>query len=41
MAKQGDGWPSKEMGGLVERWVAKQKDGWLREMGGQVSEMVG
>ncbi len=26
---------SKEMGGSVERWAAKDRDGWLRrEMGG-------
>jgi hypothetical protein len=23
VAKQGDGWPSREMGGQVGRWVAK------------------
>ncbi len=35
MAKQGDGWLSREMGGYVEGWVAKYGDGWLsREMGG-------
>jgi hypothetical protein len=25
--KQGDGWLNREMGGLAERWVAKQGDG--------------
>jgi hypothetical protein len=30
VAKEGEGWLSREMGGLVGRWVAKQRDGWLR-----------
>ncbi len=35
MAKQGDGWLRREMGGFVGKWVAKYGDGWLsREMGG-------
>jgi hypothetical protein len=43
VAKQGDGWLSREMGGYAGRWLAKQGDGcmakqgdgWLsREMGG-------
>jgi hypothetical protein len=35
VAKQGDGWLSKEMGGYVWIWVAKKGDGWLsREMDG-------
>jgi hypothetical protein len=35
VAKQGDGWLSREMVGLVGRWVAKEGYGWLsREMGG-------
>jgi hypothetical protein len=34
IAKQGDGWLSREMVGLAGRCVAKQGDGWLsREMG--------
>jgi hypothetical protein len=27
--KEGDGWLSREMGGLVEIWVAKKGDRWL------------
>ncbi len=27
MAKQGDGWLSREMGGEVGRWVAKEGEG--------------
>ncbi len=35
MAKQGDGWLSRETGGKVGIWVAKHGDGWLsRDMGG-------
>ncbi len=34
MTKQGDGWLSRETGGVARRWVAKQGDGLLsREMG--------
>ncbi len=28
--KEGGGWLSREMGGNLEWWVAKQGDGWLR-----------
>jgi hypothetical protein len=31
MAKQRDGWLSKEMGGIAERWVAKREMGGLAE----------
>jgi hypothetical protein len=35
MAKYGDGWLSREMGGLAGRSVAKYGDGWLSTgMGG-------
>jgi hypothetical protein len=38
VAKEGDGWLRREMGGLVGRWVAQEEDGWLSremvEMGG-------
>ena len=42
VAKEGDGWLRREMGGYegiwvarVGEWVAKEGDGWLRwEMGG-------
>ncbi len=35
-AKQIDGcWLSREMGGYADKWVDKQRNGWLdREMGG-------
>jgi hypothetical protein len=34
VAKQGDGWLSREMGGKGGRWEAKEGDEWLsREMG--------
>jgi hypothetical protein len=37
VAKEGDGWLSREMGGLLWRWVAKQGDVSLsREIGGKV-----
>jgi hypothetical protein len=35
VAKQGDGWLSRGMGGYARGWVAKKGDGWLRRvMGG-------
>jgi len=35
VAKKGDGWLKREMGGLKGRWVDKKGDGWLkRELGG-------
>ncbi len=34
MAKEGDGWPNREIGGQVRRLVAKEGDGWVsRDMG--------
>ncbi len=42
MAKYGDGWLSREMGGYVGRWVAKLGGEWLsREMGWLNREMSG
>ncbi len=35
MAKKGDCWLRREMGGYEEGWVAEKGDGWLRRgMGG-------
>jgi hypothetical protein len=36
VAKKGDGWLSRERGGLAGRLVAKQGDGWLSQGDGRL-----